>query len=71
MTSEVFLDTGFAIALSVATDEHHQGAVALADQLEAAATCHDTGRFVGNRQRALETTLSPGGGRITDRVRAG
>jgi uncharacterized protein len=38
MTSEVFLDTAFAIALSVATDEHHQRAEELADQLEVEAT---------------------------------
>ena len=38
MTSEVFLDTAFAIALSVATDEHHARAEKLADQLETEAT---------------------------------
>ena len=37
MTSEVFLDTAFAIALSVATDEHHKRAEELADQLETEA----------------------------------
>ncbi|MBS1810660.1 MAG: type II toxin-antitoxin system VapC family toxin [Acidobacteria bacterium] len=38
MTSEVFLDTAFAIALSVATDEHHPHAEELADELEIEAT---------------------------------
>ena len=37
MTSEVFLDTAFVIALSVATDEHHKRAEELADQLETEA----------------------------------
>ena len=46
MTSEVFLDTAFAIALSVATDEHHKRAEELADQLEAAATHLVTTRAV-------------------------
>ena len=38
MTSEVFLDTAYAIALSVESDEHHECAEKLADQLEANAT---------------------------------
>lgn len=49
MTSEVFPDTAFAIALSVATDEHHQQAEKLADQLEADAT-----RLVTTRAILLE-----------------
>ena len=35
LPNEVFLDTAFAIALSVASDEHHQKALVLADELEA------------------------------------
>ena len=35
MASEFFLDTSYAIALSVESDEHHQLAVELAEQLEA------------------------------------
>ena len=35
LPNEVFLDTAFAIALSVASDEHHQKALLLADELEA------------------------------------
>ena len=38
MTNEVFLDTSYAIALSVESDEHHERAEDLADQLEAEAT---------------------------------
>ena len=34
MTSEVFLDTAYAIALSVESDEHHERALELAEQLE-------------------------------------
>lgn len=34
MMNEVFLDTGFAIALSVESDEHHERAEKLAGQLE-------------------------------------
>jgi predicted nucleic acid-binding protein len=36
--SEVFLDTSYAIALSVSNDEHHERAVELAEQLEAEGT---------------------------------
>ena len=65
MTSEVFLDTAFVIALSVATDEHHKRAEELADQLETEAIHLVTTRAVlleiGNalskqryRQAALE-----------------
>lgn len=46
MMSEVFLDTAYAIALSVASDAHHERAVALAEQLEADATRMITTRAV-------------------------
>ena len=36
--TEVFLDTSYAIALSVLNDEHHEGAIRLAEQLEAEGT---------------------------------
>ena len=36
--TEIFLDTAYAIALSSSTDEHHQKALVLADQLEAGGT---------------------------------
>ena len=35
LPNKVFLDTAFALALSVASDEHHQKALILADELEA------------------------------------
>ena len=38
MTSRIFLDTGYVIALSVESDEHHNRAEELAEQLEAEAT---------------------------------
>ena len=38
MTSEVFLDTAYAIALSVESDEHHERAEELEEYLEAAQT---------------------------------
>ncbi len=38
MTNRVFLDTGYAIALSVESDEHHDLAVELAEQLESEQT---------------------------------
>ena len=38
MTNEVFLDTAYAIALSVESDEHHEQAEELAEQLEAEQT---------------------------------
>ena len=38
MTNKVFLDTAYAIALSVESDEHHGRAEELADQLEAEST---------------------------------
>ena len=38
MTNEVFLDTGYSIALSVESDEHHERAEKLAEQLEAEQT---------------------------------
>ena len=34
LPNEVFLDTAFAIALSVASDEHHLPALLLSDELE-------------------------------------
>ena len=49
MTNEVFLDTAYAIALSVESDEHHERAEKLADQMEAEAT-----RFVTTRTVLLE-----------------
>jgi predicted nucleic acid-binding protein len=36
--SEVFLDTSYAIALSVSNDEHHEHAIRLSEQLEAEGT---------------------------------
>jgi hypothetical protein len=50
MTNEVFLDTGFTIALSVESDEHHERAEKLAEQLEAEQT-----RLVTTRAILLET----------------
>jgi len=38
MTIEVFLDTAYAIALSVESDERHEQAEELAEQLEAEQT---------------------------------
>ncbi len=35
LPNKVFLDTAFAIALSVASDEHHSQALLLSDELEA------------------------------------
>jgi predicted nucleic acid-binding protein len=35
---EVFLDTSYAIALSVSNDEHHERAIKLVEQLEAKGT---------------------------------
>ena len=49
MTNEVFLDTAYAIALAVESDEHHERAEALADQLEIEAT-----RLVTTRAVLLE-----------------
>jgi uncharacterized protein len=49
MTSKIFLDTAYAIALSVESDEHHERAEKLADQLEAEAT-----RLVTTRAVLLE-----------------
>ena len=49
MTNEVFLDTAFAIALSVESDEHHEHAVELAGQLEDERT-----RLVTTRAILLE-----------------
>ena len=50
MTNEVFLDTGYTIALSVASDEYHERAEELAEQLEAEQT-----RLVTTRAILLET----------------
>lgn len=49
MTNEVFLDLGYAIALSVETDEHHRRAEELAEQLEGLGT-----RLVTTRAILLE-----------------
>ena len=49
MTNEVFLDTAYAIALSVESDEHHDHAEELAEQMEAEAT-----RLVTTRAILLE-----------------
>ncbi len=46
MTNKVFLDTAYAIALSVESDEDHERAEELADQLEAQATQLVTTRAV-------------------------
>ncbi len=46
MTSEVFLDTAYAIALSVESDEHHELAEKLAERLEAEKTRLITTRAV-------------------------
>ena len=50
MTSEVFLDTGYTIALSVESDEYHERAEELVEQLEAEQT-----RLVTTRAILLET----------------
>lgn len=50
MTNEVFLDTGYTIALSVESDEHHERAVELAERLESEQT-----RLVTTRAVLLET----------------
>lgn len=49
MTAEVFLDTAYAIALSVPKYSYHQRAVLLADELEASKT-----RLVMTRAAMLE-----------------
>lgn len=49
MTNEVFLDTAYAIALSVESDKHHDRAEELAEQMEAEAT-----RLVTTRAILLE-----------------
>ena len=46
MRNKVFLDTAYAIALSVESDEHHERAEELADQLEAETTQLVTTRAV-------------------------
>jgi predicted nucleic acid-binding protein len=50
MTNEVFLDTGYTIALSVESDDYHERAEELAEQLEANQT-----RFITTRAILLET----------------
>lgn len=49
MTSEVFLDTAYAIALSVESDAHHERAVEIAERLEDEKT-----RLVTTRAVLLE-----------------
>lgn len=49
LMNRVFLDTSYAVALSAAHDEHHQRAVTLADEMEAANT-----HFVTTRAILLE-----------------
>ncbi len=49
MKSEVFLDTGYAIALSVESDEYHETAEKIAEQLEAEQT-----RLITTRAILLE-----------------
>jgi predicted nucleic acid-binding protein len=49
MQPEVFLDTSFAVALSVATDQNHAQALALADQ-----TVHSRARLVTTSAVVLE-----------------
>lgn len=51
MTNEVFLDTAFAIALSVATDEHHQQAEKLADQVDCVS-------FIVMQERGITEALT-------------
>jgi hypothetical protein len=46
LDDEVFLDTAYAIALSAPTDEYHERALLLADQLEAQGTKLVTTRAV-------------------------
>lgn len=45
-TNKVFLDTAYAIALSVESDEHHERAEILAEQLEAEQTSLVTTRAI-------------------------
>lgn len=49
MTNKVFLDTAYAIALAIESDEHHALAAELADQMEAEQT-----RLVTTRAVMLE-----------------
>ena len=49
MTNKIFLDTAYAIALSVESDEHHERAEELAEQLEVEQT-----RLVTTRAILLE-----------------
>ena len=68
MTNEVFLDTAYAIALSVESDGHHKRAEELTEQLESSQTRLITTRVVlpeiGNalskrryRQAAVDLTV--------------
>lgn len=49
MTPKVFLDAVYAIALSASNDQHHERAVILADEMEAAGT-----RLITTRAVVLE-----------------
>lgn len=53
-TNEVFLDAAYAIALSTPKDQHHQRAVALAEQMETAGT-----RLITTRAVVLEIGNAP------------
>jgi predicted nucleic acid-binding protein len=53
MSSEFFLDTAYAIALAVESDEHHQRAAEIAEQLLA-----NQAPAAGNRKCAVEEALS-------------
>ena len=62
--NEVFLDTAYAIALSATTDEHHELAVLIAEQLELTNTPMITSRAIileiGNalsKQRYREASI--------------
>ncbi|MCU0240236.1 MAG: type II toxin-antitoxin system VapC family toxin [Pyrinomonadaceae bacterium] len=46
MTNKVFLDTGYVIALSVESDEHHERALEIAQQLETENTSLITTRAI-------------------------
>lgn len=49
MTTELFLDASYAIALASSTDQHHERAVKLAERVEAA-----DGRMITTRAVVLE-----------------
>src|SRR5207247_1951579 len=71
MSNEFFLDTAYAIALSVESDEHHQLAEELAEQLLANQTPLVTtrSRAAGNRECVIKEALSSSGRRIVGRSR--